>query len=97
MAALTIIPASGAITAVGSTCHIYVTDADGNAADGTEITYRIRARLAGEDDLISHSFSPSSDGKHQWDGLIFPAAGSWTVTLRDSSDAQIASASVTVS
>lgn len=97
MAALTIIPASGAITAVVTTCHIYVTDTAANAADGTEVTYRIRARKTGTDDLISHKFAPNFDGKHQWDDVTFPAAGAWTVTLRKASDdSQVATAAVTV-
>jgi hypothetical protein len=96
-AALTIVPASGAITAVVSTAHIYVTGTPTNAADGTEITYRIRARKTGLDDLISHKFAPNADGKHQWDDVTFPAAGSWTITLRKASDdSQVATASVTV-
>lgn len=88
-AALSIIPASGAITAVVTAAHIYVTGADSNRPPddtGGEFTYRIRARLDGEDDLISHAFAPSADGKHQWDDVIFPAAGTWTVTLRDTED-----------
>ena len=96
-AALTIVPASGAITAVVSTCHISVTGTPANAADGTEITYRIRARKTGSDDLISHKFAPSQAEKHQWDDVTFPAAGTWTVTLRNATtDAEIATASVVV-
>lgn len=96
-AALTIVPASGAVTTVLTASHIYVTGCDSNAANGTEITYRIRARQTGVDDLISHAFSPSFDGKHQWDNVIFPTDGTWTVTLRKSSDdSEVATASVVV-
>lgn len=100
-AALTIIPASGAITAVVSTCHIYVTGTPSNRPPnntGGEFTYRIRARKTGSDDLISHAFAPNFDGKHQWDDVTFPASGTWTVTLRDTSDdSEEATISVVVS
>ncbi len=99
-AALAITQASGDITAVVSACRINVTGADSNRPPndtGGEFTYRIRARLAGEDDLISHAFAPSADGNHQWDNVIFPVAGTWTVTLRDTSDdSEEATLSVTV-
>ena len=31
-------------------------------------------------------FQVSGDGKHTWDDYIFPAAGSYTVRLRDMAD-----------
>jgi len=99
-AALSIVPASGAITAKESACRVSVTGADSNRPPdltGGEFTYRIRARLAGQDDLVSHAFAPNAEGKHEWDNVIFPAAGSWTLTLRDTADdSQEATLSVTV-
>lgn len=99
-AALTIVPASGAITHAKTAAHIYVTGASSNRPPnntGGEFTYRIRARRTGSDDLISHSFAPNASGLHQWDDVIFPAAGTWTVTLRDTADdSQEATLSVTV-
>ncbi len=88
-AALTITPASGDVIAVESACRINVTGASSNRPPnntGGEFTYRIRARLDGEDDLVSHVFAPAFDGTHQWDNVIFPVAGAWTVTLRDTAD-----------
>jgi hypothetical protein len=96
-AALTIVPASGAVIAVESACRVAVTGAPSNDTDGSEIRYRIRARKAGLDDLLSHEFSTSFDSKHEWDNLIFPDDGTWTVTLRDTGDdSQVATASVVV-
>jgi hypothetical protein len=43
-------------------------------------------------------FTPSSDGKHEFNSYMFPTAGSWTVTLHDASDnTQAATLAVTVS
>jgi hypothetical protein len=99
-AALSIFPASGAITAKESACRISVTGAPSNRPPdntGGEFTYRIVASATGEDDLVSHAFAPNADGQHEWDNVIFPAAGSWTVDLRDTADdSQEATLSVTV-
>lgn len=99
-AALSIVPASAAVHAVESACRISVTGADSNRPPnhtGGEFTYRIRARKAGQDDLISHTFATNHSGAHTWDNVIFPVAGVWTVTLRDTSDdSQEATLSVTV-
>jgi hypothetical protein len=106
MASLTITPESGEITAAETACRIDVTEADQNddtAYDVDEypaspaIVYRIRARLSGQDDLLSHPFTPSAEGEHQWYAPLFPAAGGWTVTLRDTSDdSEVATLAVTV-
>ncbi len=61
------------------------------------IVYRIRCRLAGEDDLLSQRFSPNG-GTHTWPAVIFPVDGTWTCTVRDTADdSEIASLSVVVS
>lgn len=59
------------------------------------IVYHFRARKSGSDDLVSHQFTPNG-GAHVWQDVIFPAAGSWALTLRDVADSQIASATITV-
>lgn len=107
MATLAITPASGSITAAQDACRIDVTDADQNddtAYDvdnypaSPEFRYRLRARLSGQDDLLSHEFGVNEDGEHSWTEVMFPAAGAWTVTLRDTSDdSQVATLAVTVS
>ncbi len=96
-AALAITPASGSITAKTTATKVNVTGGSANTAAGVPIYSRIRARLTGYDDLVSHQFGVSSDGKHEWDNVIFPAAGTWTVTLRDTADdSQLATMSVVV-
>lgn len=58
------------------------------------ITYYIRGRCTGVDDLISPRFQGPG---YVWDDVIFPAEGSWVVTVRkDSDDSQVATHSVTV-
>jgi hypothetical protein len=59
--------------------------------------YRIRCRMTGEDDLLSQRFSPNG-GTHTWPAVIFPTDGTWTCTVRDTSDdSEVASLSVVVS
>jgi hypothetical protein len=104
MATVTCTPA--APIAVVSACRIDVADADANDASNwdpdeypsmPQLTYYLEATASGEDALRSHVFAPNG-GAHQWNNLIFPAAGSWTVALRDASDdSSVASVGVTVS
>lgn len=78
--------------------HIDVTGAEDNTAAGAERRYYLKATLAGQDPLRSHVFSPSQDGKHTWDDVMFPAAGSWTLAMHDVlDDSVVHSESVTVS
>ena len=99
-AALTLTPASGSITAVTSVVRVDVTGAPENqppSDSGDEFRYYIKASLTGQDDLISHTFAPSNDGKHSWNGLVFPIDGAWTVDLCDAADDSVeATAAVTV-
>lgn len=97
-AALAIFPVSGSVTAKVSVCKINVTGADTNDASTfdadnspsmDEMRYRIIASCAGVDNLVSHEFNVNG-GKHQWDNLIFPESGSWTVDLVDLSDDGVA-------
>lgn len=61
------------------------------------LVYRFRARKSGEDDLLSEPFSPNFDGIHQWLAVVFPAAGTWAVSLRDvSDDSEVVSINQTV-
>jgi hypothetical protein len=72
-------------------------DAD-NYPTEPEIVYRFRARLAGQNDLLSNPFSTNPDGTAEWPSVLFPAAGSWTLTLRDTADdSQVATTTVVVS
>ena len=90
--------------AVKSACLIECSDVplnDANAYDATkyptepELRYRFVASKSGSDDLVSELFAPNG-GAHQWFNVQFPSAGSWALDLRDESDSQVATASVTV-
>jgi hypothetical protein len=97
-AALTITPASGAVTAKHSVCRIDVTGASPNNDDGTELRLYILADAPeGVDDGRSEVFAVSADGKHSWLNYIFPEAGSWTLRLKKvSDDSDVATLAVTV-
>lgn len=107
MAALAFTPASGSVINTVTATNVAVTAADSNTATGynaanipasPQVVYYIRATASGQDTLESYRFSTDSAGGHLYQDLIFPAAGSWTVTLRDDSDdSQVATAGVTVS
>jgi len=101
MATLTITPASGSITAKLTTCKINVSDAEDNRApDNTGGVYGYYLLIdspAGVDDGKSYVFNVSADGDHEFNNYTFPAAGSYTVRLRDvSNDSDVATLSVTV-
>lgn len=93
---------TGDIRATIDACHIEVDDLEVNNADGTQKLYRFRVDppAGGDDDIgsgYSELFAPSSDGKHQWEGYIFPLEGSWTLRVHDEEeDDDVATESVTV-
>ena len=103
-AAVTCYPTSP--RAITDSCVISCTGADSNTSTGydtdnypasPQVVYRFRARKTGSDDLLSEPFSTNSSGAHQWNGIAFPSAGSWTVTLRNTDgDSQVATLAVTV-
>lgn len=110
VAAVTPTPASGSITHLDTVVHVAVTGTASNdtsswAAPTTAldfptepaIVYYLKFSKTGQDSLKSHLFSPGADGTAQWDGIIIPAAGTWTLDLCDSADdSVIATASVIV-
>ena len=106
-ASLTFTPASGSIVSVGTVVRVNVIGADTNDASTYNAThtptedpysYFLRFRKSGVDDKKSYVFNVSADGTHEFNSFIFDSAGSWTVTLRNAAtDAQVATASVTVS
>lgn len=62
-------------------CHVDVTGLDAyNATDNSQRVYRMRITGPG-DDLVSHVFTPSQDGKHTWDNLMFPDDGSFSLKV----------------
>ncbi len=61
-----------------------------------EVLYYFQAELAGQDDLRSQVFAPD-DGHGEWQGLIFPVAGAWTIHCRKvADDTSVANLAVTV-
>jgi len=106
-AALTIVPASGSITAASTVCRVEVTGADQNDITGYSTTiyptspelrfYLLFDAPAGTDDGRSYEFGVNEDGDHTFNNYIFPNDGSWTVRLRDASDdSDVATLAVTV-
>lgn len=89
------------ITAV----HVSSTDLPKNTDTGydpenypasPEVLYYFQAELAGQDDLRSQVFAPD-DGHGEWQGLVFPAAGTWAVHARKvEDDSSVADISVEV-
>jgi hypothetical protein len=103
MAAVAVNPTSP--VAKDDVCMISCSAVDSNddtAYDNTlypaspALVYYFKASLAGQDDLISHLFTPNG-GAHVWMDVVFPAAGSWDVGIFNYvGDSQVATASVTV-
>ena len=91
---------TGDIRATVDACHFEVEDLDVNDTEGVAKQYRFR--LDPDDPTVvgsgySHLFTPNSEGWHEWDGYIFPEAGSWTVSVHDElEDDEIATLAVTV-
>lgn len=104
--AVAVTPASGSITHLTTAIHVAVTGASANNASAYDSTiyptepayvYKLQFVLSGHDSLTSPLFSPGEDGTAQWDGIILPAAGTWTLNLVDTSDdSTTATASVVV-
>jgi hypothetical protein len=86
MASLTITPASGSITAKKTVCRIDVSGAENNRPPndtGGEFRYYLLMDApSGTDDGKSYVFNVNG-GAHQFNNYVFPAAGSWTIRLRD--------------
>jgi hypothetical protein len=102
MATLTITPASGSIIAKSTVCRIQVAGAADNRGPhdtGGDFKYYLLIDApVGTDDGKSYAFNVSADGDHVFNNYVFPAAGSYTVRLRDASnDSDIATLGVTVS
>jgi hypothetical protein len=96
---IAITPDTGDVIAKISACRIEVTGASSNDPTTFDddftpaeeaIPYRLIGSLTGEDNLVSHEFVVSQAGKHQWDNLIFPVDGDWTIDLVDQRDDSVA-------
>lgn len=104
-AAVHVSPASGSITHLVDAVRVTVTGASSNDATAynvnvypTEpaIEYTLQFVKAGQDTLKSPVFTPAEDGTAEWNGVILPAAGTWTLNLVDAVPSTIATASVVV-
>lgn len=109
-AAVVVTPPSGSITALTTAVRVTCTDVPSN--DNAEftppatafdypaspaITYYFKFSLSGQDDLVSQVFTPAGGGTAEWNGIILPVAGSWTLDICDTSDDSVtATASVVV-
>ena len=82
-------------------CHIDMTGLDRYTVSGdtaTQNVYYVLGDAPSGDDIKSHEFTPSEDGKHTWNDVIFPVDGSWTLRLYKvgSPDTEVATQAVTV-
>jgi len=107
VAAITIYPASGSITAKSTVCRVTVATADSNDISSYSTAvyptspelryYLLFDAPVGTDDKKSYEFTPSADGDHVFNNFIFDAAGSWTIRLRNAdTDADVTTTAVTV-
>jgi hypothetical protein len=63
-----------------------------------QVTYYFKASASGQTTLKGPVFSTNGAGDAEWDGLIIPAAGSWTIGVyKTSDDSSVATTAVTVS
>lgn len=92
--AVTITPASGAITAAQTVCRVDLTGFDANTSDGYDINayptspemrYYISFVEGGTEYGRSYVFDVNG-GAHTFNNYIFPHAGTWTVGVFDASD-----------
>lgn len=105
MATVTERHGEGDVVHAQTAVHISSTDLEPNTDTGydpdnypasPQVTYYFQAELAGQDDLRSQVFAPNG-GKGYWEGVIFPAAGTWAVHCRKvSDDSSVASLNVEV-
>ena len=105
-AAVVVTPASGSITHLTTACRVTCTGADNNTATGystanypesPQVTYYFKWAKSGQDSLKSPVFSTNPGGTAEWNGVILPTAGTYTLTLNKAADDTVAAtASVVV-
>lgn len=106
-AAVAVSPASGSITHLVTAVRVTCTGAPSNTATGYDptlypsepaVNYYFKLAKSGQDSLKSPVFSTNPGGTAEWNDVIIPAAGTWTLTLsKVSDDTAAATASVVVS
>jgi len=94
MATVTVRYGGSTVTAKKTAVHISSTALPANTATGYNtsnypaspaVTYYFSAELTGQDSAHSQVFTPDG-GKGQWEGWTPPAAGTWTIHIRKTSD-----------
>jgi hypothetical protein len=86
-AAITVIPASGSITATKTVCTFAIAGTDAN--DGSthvENRFVLTFVVGGVEVGRSQVFGTTPDGAFQFNSYIFPVAGSYTVQLYNVTD-----------
>lgn len=106
MASVAVTPTSGNITAVVTAVRVTCADVPNNTDTGydpdnypasPQVTYYFEFSKAGEDSLRSPVFSTNPDGSAEWNDVLIPAAGTWSLDVRKTSDdSSVANASVVV-
>lgn len=107
MAAVVVTPASGSITHLSTAVRVTCTGVASNTTVGystsnypTEpaVNAFFKFSKTGQDSLKSPVFSTNADGVGEWNGVLIPAAGTWTLDLVNNSDGTtvLATASVVV-
>lgn len=106
MTAVAVTPASGSITHLDTVVRVTCSAAANNTATGydaavypgkPQVGYYFKFAKTGQDSLKSPVFSTNADGVAEWDSVLIPAAGTWTLTLNKSADDTVAAtASVVV-
>lgn len=104
-AAIAAVPTSG--THLSTVFQVNITGASANTTTGYDATkypgepaivYYAQFASTGHPTLKSHLFSTNADGKAEWQDVIIPEAGTYTLTLHDNADGStIATSSVVVS
>jgi len=81
------------VTAVETFLHLSANEVPLNdGTTGAEIRHYMTLEASGEETLRSQDFA----GDWTWDGVVLPAAGSWTAHLRQvSDDSSIANLAIT--
>lgn len=80
------------VTAGLTALHVIASDVTENESNGSQRLHYLTLTASGETTLRSQNFA----GDWTWDGIIIPAAGSWTATLvKASDDSSVATLAIT--
>lgn len=107
MAAVVVTPTSGNITHLDTAVRVTCTSVSSNTTVGYDaanypgkpaVAAFFKFSKTGQDSLKSPVLSTNADGVAEWNDVIIPAAGTWTLDLVNNSDGTtvLATASVVV-